>query len=328
MSSKLETQLNMTLKSIKIIALITVLTGFLSGNSLSAQVLTTVKLNGGASELHKKVTTNLNTFFKSLAVKEKIPNSILGEQGKKNLEELMNVNQFACSEPDLTLNLTQLAGGDFEVRSIPVSMDGSDAVEELVLNFDKNAKIIAARFAMAEHNMMDVLNAEDIDDYERRQIILQFLELYRTAYNRKDADYIESTFSEGAVIIVGQVLKPKTGDQINLDNSSISRDNINFIRYSKKEYIGRLRDVVFKNSKYIAVSFSEVEIKQHPKIKEIYGVSLKQRWNSGNYSDEGYIFLMIDFKIPTEPVIHVRSWQPEKFKDGSIVNLYDFPVIE
>jgi len=318
----------MTLKSMKIIALLTVLTGFLSGNSLSAQVLTTVKLNGATSELHKKVTSNLNTFFKSLAVKEQIPQSILGSQGKKNIEELMKVNQFSCIEPELTLNMSQLAGGDYEIRSIPVKIEGAEATEELVLNFDKKAQIVAARFAMEEHNMMDVLNADDIDDYERRQIILQFLELYRTAYNRKDADYIEGTFSEGAVIIVGQVLKPKKGDQISLEKSSISRDNINFIRYSKQEYMKRLRDVVFKNSKYIAVSFSEVEIKQHPKIKEIYGVSLKQRWNSGSYSDEGYIFLMIDFKIPAEPVIHVRSWQPEKFQDGSIVNLYDFPVID
>ena len=128
--------------SAKKMVLLTLLIGFLSAISLSAQVLTTVKLNGGAPALREKVTTNLNTFFKSLAVKEQIPNSILGEQGKKNLAELMNVNLFACNEPELTLNLTLLAGGDFEVRSIPVSMAGSEAVEELVLNFDKNAQII------------------------------------------------------------------------------------------------------------------------------------------------------------------------------------------
>jgi hypothetical protein len=325
LEDKLLENIRMQAKLLVFITLVFVLYG---GNSIHAQVLTSVKIKGGTAEFREKVEKNLTTFFQSLAKKEKIPGSILGDQGKKNLDELMKVNQFACIEPELNLNLSQLAGGDFEVRSIPVKMDGAEATEELVLNIDKKAQIIAARFAMEEQNMMDVLNADDIDDYERRQVILQFLELYRTAYNRKDADYIEGTFSEGAVIIVGQVLKPKTGDQISLEKSSISRDNINFIRYSKQEYIKRLRDVVFKNSKYIAVSFSEVEIKQHPKIKEIYGVSLKQRWNSGSYSDEGYIFLMIDFKNPAEPVIHVRSWQPEKFQDGSIVNLYDFPVID
>lgn len=293
-----------------------------------AQVLTTVKLSGGAETLRTTATESITKLLHSFAKSEKLPESVLAGLAKKNLDELLASAKFSCIEPELSLNLAQLAGGDFEVRGIPVKIENSEAVEELVLNVDKKGKIIAARFAMEEQNMMEILNAEDLDDFERRQVILQFLELYRTAYNRKDADYIESTFSEGAIIIVGQVLKPKKSDQISLENSQIDRDNIKFIQYSKKQYMERLRNVVFKKAKYIAVSFSEIDIKQHTSHKEIYGVSLKQRWNTEGYKDEGYLFLMIDFKNPDEPLIHVRSWQPEKFKDGTTVDLFDFPVID
>ena len=48
------------------------------------------------------------------------------------------------------------------------------------------------------------------------------------------------------------------------------------------------------------------------KYNEIYGVTLKQFWNTTNYSDVGYIFLMIEFKDDENLIIHVRTWQPEK----------------
>ena len=67
---------------------------------------------------------------------------------------------------------------------------------------------------------------------------------------------------------------------------------------------------------------------RHHKIPEIYGVKLKQKWQSDSYSDTGYLFLMIDFINPDKPLIHVRTWQPEKFPDGSVISLGDFEIIE
>ena len=59
----------------------------------------------------------------------------------------------------------------------------------------------------------------------------------------------------------------------------------------------------------------------------LYGVTLKQRWTSSTYSDTGYVFLLLDFADPDYPLIHVRSWQPERFDDGSIISLQDFEII-
>ena len=46
---------------------------------------------------------------------------------------------------------------------------------------------------------------------------------------------------------------------------------------------------------------------------DIFGVTLKQHWNSSNYSDVGYLFLMINFEDEMNPTIQVRTWQPDKY---------------
>ena len=76
---------------------------------------------------------------------------------------------------------------------------------------------------------------------------------------------------------------------------------------------------IFAGNKYINVLFDEVEVIQHPKWTNIYGVTLKQEWHSNRYSDVGFIFLMIDFKDENHPLIQVRTWQPEKL-DGKVLS--------
>ena len=39
---------------------------------------------------------------------------------------------------------------------------------------------------------------------------------------------------------------------------------------------------------------------------------MMQGWNTTNYSDVGYLLLVIDFADDDKPLIHVRTWQPEK----------------
>ena len=78
--------------------------------------------------------------------------------------------------------------------------------------------------------------------------------------------------------------------------------------------------------------FDEVEVIQHPKLTDIYGVTLKQEWHSDRYSDVGFVFLMIDFQDEMNPLIQVRTWQPEKL-DGKVLareevfNLGDFDIV-
>ena len=112
-----------------------------------------------------------------------------------------------------------------------------------------------------------------------------------------------------------------------MENSFLKKEQIQFIKLSKIEYIERLVKIFALND-FLKINFEEVSVVKHPKIGDIYGITLKQYWNSSTYSDEGYLFLMIDYRNIQAPLIHVRSWQPEKFEDGSVVSLFDFELIE
>ena len=91
-----------------------------------------------------------------------------------------------------------------------------------------------------------------------------------------------------------------------------------YIKQTKQEYLRNLSKV-FKIVKYINVDFSDIEITEHPKYDDIYGVTLKQKWHTDRYQDEGYLFLMVDFRDSDQPVVQVRTWQPYKDKGGKVI---------
>ena len=48
-------------------------------------------------------------------------------------------------------------------------------------------------------------------------------------------------------------------------------------------------------------------------------MTLKQYWHTDRYQDEGYLFLLIDFRDSDNPQIQVRTWQPYKDNTGKIL---------
>jgi cysteine synthase len=73
---------------------------------------------------------------------------------------------------------------------------------------------------------------------------------------------------------------------------------------------------------------------EHPTIAGIYGVTVHQKWTSSRYKDEGYVFMIWDFRNPDRPQIHVRTWQPEyvdkskgqKLNPNDVFTLGDFDL--
>ena len=75
--------------------------------------------------------------------------------------------------------------------------------------------------------------------------------------------------------------------------------------------------MVFKANKQIRVTFDEIEVVRHPVNKDFYGVTLHQGYTSDRYHDDGYLFLLWDFRDEDHPQIHVRTWQPDAYNsDG------------
>ncbi|MCG8373144.1 MAG: hypothetical protein MI700_06405 [Balneolales bacterium] len=223
-------------------------------------------------------------------------------------EEIWNNTPFYIPEERIIETVSKLTTGSYEMRNIPayfVDPDGEEYYEEAVLQFTPSGLISEFRIGLAAHRYKEVMEkGEDVIDIGNRETILSFVENFRTAYNRKDLDYINTVFSDQALIIVGKVVE-STGEE------SAYQQQVEYLQLNKDEYIERL-EILFNRNEWINVGYEDVGIIRHPKHPDIYGVSLTQYYSSSTYSDEGYLFLLIDFKDPDQPMIHVRTWQPKE----------------
>ena len=174
-------------------------------------------------------------------------------------------------------------------------------------------------FAEASKVIAGKLEEKDADN---RRMILNYCEHLRTSYNTKDIDFLRQVFSDQALIIVGNVVRAagKHGA------TGIEGDEkVTFSLKTKKEYLQRL-EMVFAANKKIDVKFTDFRIMRHPTMEGIYGVSMKQKYTSDRYSDEGYLFILWDFRDKSMPLIHVRTWQPAASvnDDKEIIGIRDF----
>ena len=157
-------------------------------------------------------------------------------------------------------------------------------------------------------------------DASRRRQILNYCEHLRTAYTTKDIDFLRQVFSDEALIIVGNVVKESA------TTAGIGSDSrVTYALHTKRDYLSRLAKV-FAVNKTVDVKFSDFRIMRHPTKDGIYGVSLRQRYSSDRYSDDGWLFLLWDFRNPSMPLIHVRTWQPSATVSSSegVIDISDF----
>ena len=254
------------------------------------------------------------------------------DDARKALTEMWKTSPMSCPISKIEeICLTTSSG--YQIRNIPISMMAADndaQEQELVFDLTSTGLIDDISIAIDTNKYKEIMDEhESVEDLYRRQVIVSFVENYRTAYNRKDLNYIASVFSDNALIITGKVIREKPKSDFALQ--SLSHEKVVYQKRTKKEYIDNLKKV-FASNKYINVLFEEVEVIQHPKLTDIYGVTLKQEWNTANYHDVGFVFLMIDFQDELNPLIQVRTWQPEKV-NGTILardevfNLGNFDIV-
>ena len=312
-----------------IIVLGVILAAYICPSTVRTQYRTDFILTGieksTFKERSEKTMSDLLTEF-SLAQHEKRSVNMGPFEGRilpeaiTSLMALWETCPFRCTETEVIEKCLKTPAG-FQVRNIPLIMvphDRSayldDLYQEAVVNFDASGRISEFYFSIGLHLYSKVIRSNiSVTDLRRRQIILDFVENFRTAYNRKDLPFLSQVFSDDALIITGKQLKPVKNDGgITLDKS------FEYKRQTKAEYIAALKGV-FTRNKTIRVIFDDIKVVKHPVKDYYYGVTLKQGWRSDSYSDVGYVFLLMDFKDDAHPMIHVRTWQPDKYDDGSEV---------
>ena len=254
----------------------------------------------------------------------------LNARVQQSMAMLWENSPFVCTDEEIIEHCITTGSG-YQVRNIPLMMKptgerefNEDEYQEAVISFDKQGNVESFYLSISMNLYMNVIKSNlELTDLRRRQLILDYVEQFRTAYNQKDINFLNQVFSDDALIITGKVITTKHAE-------GFTSQKIQYNKQSKEQYIKNLSGV-FKRNSYIKVTFDEIEVMRHPVNPNFYGVTLLQGWTSGKYHDDGYLFLLWDFTDENAPQIHVRTWQPDKIggkplpKD-EVFSLSDFDI--
>ncbi len=254
----------------------------------------------------------------------------IGTRVQQSMAMLWENSPFMCTDEEI-IEHCLTTGSGYQVRNIPLMMKptgerefAEDEYQEAVISFDKQGNVESFYLSISMNLYMNVIKSNlELTDLRRRQLILDYVEQFRTAYNQKDINFLNQVYSDDALIITGKVIMQKHAE-------GFTSQKIQYNKQSKEQYIRNLRGIFARNS-YIKVIFDEIEVMRHPVNPNFYGVTLKQGWTAGRYHDDGYLFLLWDFSNEDAPQIHVRTWQPDKIggkplpKD-EVFSLSDFDI--
>ncbi len=239
----------------------------------------------------------------------------------KSLLRLWAVTPFYCDDDEVVERVWVFKDGSMMVSHIPLIITPEDesfgmgAYQEAVVEFDADGNITDFRFALDAQMTESMEHCGSVVEKEKQMIILQYVERFRTAYNQRDITTIEKMFSDDALIITGRVVMQRQSEM------APAKAKVEYTKQNKQQYIFNLKKA-FRRNKWIDVKFSQIGddgangscagITRSKVDPTKYGIRLRQEWRSSNYSDEGYLFLLWEFPDDGgDPIIHVRTWQPE-----------------
>lgn len=265
----------------------------------------------------------------------------MNDFAKDAITMLWEIGQFYVDDSEV-VERCWLFKNSMMVSGIPLIISlgegefGDGDYQEAVAEFDNNGNIIDFRFALDAQTSESMDKCGEVATVEQQQIIMQYVERFRTAYCKKDIDYLTKVFSDDALIITGNVVITKAVE------NGVSSAKIEYSKQNKQQYLTNLKRAFLRN-RWIDVKFSAIGengetggcpgITRSSKDHTRFGVRLRQEWRSSNYSDTGYLFLL--WEIPDDggnPIVHVRTWQPEwtdtaktqKIDDSDLFTLSDF----
>ncbi len=306
------------------------LTLFLLGGVIASQAQpVTFTVSDGLSNqsLREKIEKNLSTLLTSFndSYHDEADLDLswvsIAPDAKDALDMLWANMPFHCEEEEIVERILTTYSG-YQVRNVPIELKadgGNNDYQELVIDMEKDGTVSRVNLALQSHLYRKVISdGSEVTDLRCRQMILDYVEQFRTAYNRKDIDFLDNVFSDDALIITGKVVRRKPGDRAAVLKET---PDIVYTQQRKHEYIEKLRTKVFPAAKYIQVTFTDIKVSKHPSVDGYYGVMLRQGYKSSNYSDDGYLFMIWDFRDESHPQIHVRTWQPYWLDDGKTQRL-------
>lgn len=283
------------------------------------------------------VMTEINRSYEQNQPKLNFSMTYIESDAQAGLNQLWQNDRMRCVEEEIVERVLTTRDG-YQVRGIPLIVNAANGGEELgyqeaVINFTSKGVIQSFYYTINPELYSKLRMGQmgdrryEVTDIKDRMMILDYVEHFRTSYNQKDLKFLRQVFSEDALIITGKVVKVKKSEVVP------SGTKVIYTSQTKHQYLENLAKA-FKSNSYIKVTFDNVVIVEHPTINGIYGVTVHQKWNTARYSDEGYVFMVWDFRKPDMPQIHVRTWQPDyldkasgqKLNPNDVFTLGDFDL--
>jgi hypothetical protein len=249
---------------------------------------------------------------------------------QKKLADYLRYNRTGLPELSVKAAVRPTWHGH-EMRRIPVThfypTINRQTTEYLVLDTDSSGQFNDFTTALNDFSYQQfVENDNDLAGYHQRQTIIKFVEKYRTAYMARNMTMISQIFADEALIIVGRTLKekPNIPDMPQYQKLGNVQPDVEYLKFSKKEYLQR-QESIFQGQSDILIEFSTFKIMKKHGVKNVYGVEMRQNYQSTGYQDEGYLFLLIDFNHQ-DPLIYVRAWQPQEWSSEQLINAANFLI--
>lgn len=231
---------------------------------------------------------------------------------------------FSIEDDDIVDHCISLPGksGGFRIQNIGVLMNpkeesGYDGEKrrEIYIDFDKTGKIVDFNFTLGMNMYTEILKkGEELGDLDRRMQIIDWCEHFAKAYCDKNMKFMQTIFSDDAIIITGKMTMQRVRTNMGMKDQA----KVKYVQQTKSQYLSNLSKVFASNS-YVNVKFEDYTVIRHGAKPNYYGVTLRQKWHTARYSDEGTVFLIWDFTNEEAPRILVRTWQPtteKAFKMG------------
>ena len=166
------------------------------------------------SEINEAQASQRNLNFEKLALSPSVTRS---------LSMLWENTPFMCSESEIVERCLETGSG-YQIRNIPLEMKprgdrpyNDNEYQEAVVSFNKNGDLESFYLSISMNLYLEVIKSNlELTDLRRRQLILDYVEQFRTAYNQKDLDFLEQVFSDDALIITGKVVKRAPMDGIKM----------------------------------------------------------------------------------------------------------------
>ena len=226
---------------------------------------------------------------------------------------------FAIEDDDIVDHCIGLPGksGGYRVQNIGVLMNpkpesGYDGEKrrEIYIDLDKSGRIVDFNFTIGMNTYTEILKkGEELGDLDRRLQIIDWCEHFAKAYCDKNMKFMQTIFSDDAIIITGKT----TMQRVRTDMGMKDQAKVKYVQQTKAQYLSNLSKV-FNSNSYVNVKFDDYKVIRHGAKPNYYGVTLRQKWHTARYSDEGTVFLIWDFTNEDAPRILVRTWQPSTEK--------------